>query len=148
MVITVKRLFQSDNTTISTVSIDGVMQCFGLENIHHTKKVYGHTRILNGVYHLGVRAVGGKHNRYIGMYPDSHQGMLHILNVPGFDNVLIHIGNFAEDTDGCLLLGDSVKPHMDTDYMLGGSRVAYQEFYNLVIEEVKKGKTLIEFIEV
>ena len=32
--------------------------------------------------------------------------MPHILNVPGFDGIRIHIGNKDVDTDGCLLLGE------------------------------------------
>lgn len=29
----------------------------------------------------------------------------HIMNVPGFDAIEIHIGNFPKDTDGCTLVG-------------------------------------------
>ena len=31
--------------------------------------------------------------------------MPHILNVPGFEGIRIHVGNSDIDTDGCLLLG-------------------------------------------
>ena len=41
--------------------------------------------------------------------------MPHLLNVPGRDEIEIHVGNFVANTEGCVLLGDS----RDADVLMG-----------------------------
>ena len=63
---------------------------YTLEDEQRDKKVFGETRIPNGVYKLGLRKVGGYHVRYTKRFPHIHIGMLHVLDVPGFEYILIH----------------------------------------------------------
>jgi hypothetical protein len=49
--------------------------------------------------------------------------MPHIQNVPGRSAIEIHIGNFLQDTDGCVLVGTKVVAET-----LIGSRVAFDKF--------------------
>ena len=46
------------------------------------------------------------------------------LDVPGFEGVRIHVGNWAKNTDGCLLVGKTA----GKDYV-GQSRIAYNELF-------------------
>lgn len=49
-----------------------------------------------------------------------------ILNVPGHTGVLFHVGNYNEDSEGCVLLGDEVNGNMITQ-----SKDAFKEFMAL-----------------
>jgi hypothetical protein len=46
----------------------------------------------------------------------------HVLNVPGRDNILMHVGNFPRDTEGCLLVGSF--PGRD---LVGDSKKAFAQ---------------------
>ncbi len=144
MHITVDRNLKDTQATCSVISIDGKAFCFGLENPHHNVKVHGDTRIPNGTYKIGVKDYGGFHNKYTHRFKDMHKGMLHILDVPGFTDILIHIGNSATDTHGCLLVGNGVKskPRLT----ITSSRKGYERLYSAVIAEAIKGDLSITFV--
>ena len=142
MEIKVNRYRHTDDATVSMVFINDEFECFGLEDEPRTVKKYGETRIPAGTYKIEVRRVGGFHVRYKKRFPAFHEGMLWIKNVPGFEYILIHIGNDDDDTAGCLLLGRDV----DEERMwLKQSTVAYTQFYKKVIEEAKSGNLVITF---
>lgn len=145
MKILVNRSFQSENTTISSILVDGEHQCFGLENPANYPKIAGKTRIPDGTYRVGLRTVGGKHKRYAELYPNWHRGMLHIRDVPNFQYVLIHIGNYHRDTDGCLLVGETIANHAAFEYIIGNSRVAYEKLYARVVAAANNDTLIIEF---
>lgn len=146
MKITVDRFLADSDTTISRVLIDGVYECFGLEDEFRTDKVMHETRIPAGTYKIGARTVGGFHARYSDRYGDWHRGMLHILDVPKFEYILIHCGNTDENTSGCLLVGSSANT-AEGDMSIGSSRAAYKQFYPKVIEAAVAGSLEIEFID-
>jgi hypothetical protein len=54
-----------------------------------------------------------------------------VMNVPGFDGILIHSGNYESNTKGCLLLGESV----DEKYtMIRNSKVTVKKFMQLLAD--------------
>ena len=126
--------------------IDGLWQqkkflAYTLEDEQRDTKVLGETRIPNGVYKLGLRKVGGYHARYTKRFPHIHIGMLHVLNVPGFEYILIHCGNTDEHTAGCLLVGDSQENNQITiDGFIGKSTQAYKRIYPRIAEVLECGE--------
>ncbi len=144
MEITVDRFVSDDDTTLSRVSIDGVFNCFGLEDEFREEKVAAETRIPAGTYQVGLRTEGGHHNRYAVRFADIHKGMLHILDVPNFTWILIHCGNTDEDTAGCLLVGSQALTDPG-EMRITQSVAAYKRFYPLVVDAAAKGELTIRF---
>jgi hypothetical protein len=144
--IRVDRVLSDHDSTISDVLVDGKKICFGLEDEYREAKVYGETRIPAGSYKIGLRLVGRFHQRYEKRFPIIHKGMLQVLDVPGFEYILIHCGNNDEHTAGCLLVGeDSITTH-------GGMRLidsgrAYSRLYQKVIHAALANELTIEYVD-
>jgi len=114
--------------------------CFTLEDQYREGKVAGETRIPAGRYEITLRTVGGKHAKYGARYPDMHKGMLWVRNVPNFEYILIHVGNDDDDTEGCLLVGDTAVQNITGRGMIGGSGNAYQRIYPLIADRLAAGE--------
>lgn len=143
--IVVNRFTSDKETTLSLVSLNAEHQCFGLEDQFQAVKVKGETRVPAGVYPITVRQEGGFHGRYNRKFPGFHDGMLWIRDVPGFEYILIHVGNDDDDTAGCLLLGSGVSTA--NGLTITRSVKAYKAFYKKVIEMAKSGTLTIEFVD-
>ena len=114
---------------------------YSLVDEYREEKKYGETRIPNGTYKLDLRKEGGYHQKYSKRFPDIHIGMLHVLNVPGFEYILIHCGNTDEHTAGCLLVGDSQENNQITkDGFIGKSTQAYKRIYPRIAEAIERGE--------
>lgn len=108
MKLKLKRRFFAEEYTIGTLSIDGVQFCDTLEdkNRDHNKdgdlndpgegKVYAKTAIPFGTYKVIV-------NRS----PKFKRDLPRLLDVPHFEGILIHRGNTAKDSAGCILVGEN-----------------------------------------
>ena len=145
MKIKVNRFSDNGDATLSLTYIDGKFECFGLEDEERTVKIFGETRIPAGIYDVGIRATGGFHGRYTKRFANHagfHKGMLQVLDVPGFDYILIHIGNTDDDTAGCLLLGDIA---VGSKHIIQQSTAAYINFYEKVIQSAIDGELTIEY---
>ena len=115
--------------------------CFTLEDEEREIKVMGETCIPNGTYKIGLRTEGGFHSRYSKRFPDIHQGMLEVKDVPNFKYILIHCGNTDEHTAGCLLLGDSQENNaLVENGWIGKSSQAYARVYLKIIQAVLDGE--------
>lgn len=109
------KLYRKEYTEISTegeLYIDDVFECYTLEDPVRDFgiKIYGETAITADRYQIIIDFS----NRFQRMMP-------HILDVPGFEGIRIHAGNTAENTEGCILVGqDKGGPNF-----IGSSRKAF-----------------------
>ena len=116
MQLTLVRTDRQPNYTIGSLFINGEFFCYTLEDTDRyltsdmslediqSKKIYGKTAIPKGVYFIDMNTVSTKFKDRLWAKP--YDGKLpRLLNVPGYEGVLIHIGNTVEDTSGCILVG-------------------------------------------
>lgn len=103
MLIEVHRNLNGEMACMGRMSIDGAEFCLTLEDpvrdlgADGSGKIYGKTAIPAGEYKVSID-----------YSPKFKKDMVHILNVPFFTGIRIHSGNDADDTLGCILVGQSV----------------------------------------
>ena len=147
MKIVVKRIEHATSTT-GEMRIDGVPQCVTLEDkcrADNEKKVYGETAIPYGKYKITLRTEGTIFDDYKNRFKDirNERGTLWIRNIPGFEYVLIHVGNYCKDTLGCLLVGSRVV----SDVEIAESTKAYKKIYPIIADALEKGEEVtIEYV--
>ena len=71
------------------------------------------------------------------------RNMPRLLSVPGWpnDDVLIHWGNYPDDTEGCIMVG----LEHDTDF-IGNSREAFGQLYPLLLPAAAAGDLTITVV--
>lgn len=107
MKILVKRTFLGDEYTIGHMYINGVYFCDTLEDpVRDTNK--------NGVFDNGEKKIAGDTAIPYGTYPITvnvspkfKRELPRLSGVAEFEGVLIHRGNTAKDTAGCILIGEN-----------------------------------------
>lgn len=113
-----KRIARRETYTIGRLYIDGERFCDTLEDtdrglsqslpasVNQSKKRKGATAIPTGRYQvtLGVRSPRFSKKQ---QYAFCNGYLPRLINVPAFEGVLIHIGNTAGDTEGCILVGQN-----------------------------------------
>lgn len=129
MELLLQRKSESNEWTQGELSIDGVFECYTLEDQSQVKKVMSETRIPAGRYEIKLRTEGGHHARYKTKFPELHKGMFWLQDVPGFQWILIHIGNVDDDSAGCVLVGRTFK-----NGKIYSSTIAYKALYRKVIK--------------
>ena len=136
--------FSSGTDSTNGILIDKTNNKFlayTLEDEYRDEKKYGETRIPEGTYKLALRKTGGYHAKYSKRFSSIHIGMLHVINVPGFEYILIHCGNTDEHTAGCLLVGASQENNQITkDGFIGKSTQAYKRIYPAIAEAIDCGE--------
>lgn len=118
MEIILKRLYKKDDYTIGKLYLNSEYFCDTLEdkvrdlnkdgdlNDEGEGKVYGKTAIPYGRYEVTMKVQSPKYSKrasylWCGGY------LPRLLNVPHFEGILMHAGNSAEDSQGCLICGEN-----------------------------------------
>lgn len=116
MELALHRVTKKDTYTIGYLYIDGEYFCDTLEDRDRglrdsmteeeiaALKVRGKTAIPTGEYRVTLDVVSPKFSKKKA-YQFCGGRLPRLLGVRGFDGILIHIGNTADDTDGCILVG-------------------------------------------
>lgn len=152
MKLTLKRTFKGPQYTVGKLFINGVYECdtleppyFGTkqsdseEYIKSTKK--GNTAIPTGQYTINMDIVSPKFKDRSWAKPFGGK-LPTIENVPAFDRVLIHVGNYASqygdsDTQACILVGENkIKGR------LVSSTASFQELYGELLKAKVKGEEI------
>ena len=99
------RVAQGKESTLSQLYINGIFQCYLLEDKIREVKIPSQTAIPKGVFNLKLNTYGAKNVDYKKAFGKLHQGMIEISGLPNFSFVYIHTGNTIKDTAGCPLCG-------------------------------------------
>ena len=135
MRLILKRLYLKTYYTIGKLYMDGKYFCDTLEDqvrdLTKERKIPGRTAIPAGVYEIVVN-----------VSPRFKRKLPRLLDVPGFDGILIHRGNTAEDTAGCILVGEN----RERGKVINSTRYEVQ-LTGILERAQEKGEITIEIIQ-
>ena len=151
MKLLLERLQKADTYTHGRLSIDGTYQCEVLEDkdrnldsnmtVEEIKsiKVQDETAIPTGVYKIDMNTISSKFKNKSWAIP--YNGKIpRLIDVKGFDGILIHPGNSASDTSGCLLPNTSINNGVGS-----GSIDAFNKLMTKLLE-AKSEEIIIEIV--
>lgn len=149
MKLLLKRLFKGDTYTIGKLYVDGkyfsntledkdrgLSQNMSLEEINKLK-VYGETAIPTGTYKISMNIVSPSF-RIKEYYRRFCDGKLpRLMNVPGYNGILIHPLNTASESLGCIGVGINSQKGRITN-----SREYFERLYRMMRESASKGQEI------
>lgn len=136
MKLRVERLWKKPAYTVGRLYVDGKLYCNTLEDVvrdlDKEAKVPGKTAIPAGTYKV-----------IFNWSPKFGRNLPRLLNVPHFDGILIHPGNTADDSAGCILVGKNTEVGRLTQ-----SRYT-SDCLNVLIEDAQRHgeEIIIEIVE-
>ena len=143
------RKYRKETYTIGNLYVDGEWFCNALEDkdrgLSQTMtleeinkiKVYGETASPTGRYEVRMDIVSPKYNG-VKWYKDNFGGrMPRLESVKGFSGILIHSGNTALDSNGCILVGMNKAKGKVLD-----SRATFQKLWKVLEQARKAGKKI------
>ena len=149
MRLTLDRKWPRETYTIGKLYVNGELFCNTLEDrdrgLHQTDsleqirslKIPGETAIPKGMYTVAMNVLSPKYAG-VAWYKSLCGGkMPRLLDVPGFDGILIHPGTDALSTRGCLLVGNNTIVGKLTE-----SKATFQKLYKRMKAASDRGETI------
>lgn len=136
MKLRVERLWKKPTYTVGRLYVDGKLYCNTLEDVvrdlDKEAKVPGKTAIPAGTYKV-----------IFNWSPKFERNLPRLLNVPHFDGILIHPGNTADDSAGCILVGKNTEVGRLTESRYTSDKL------NVLIEDAQRHEEeiTIEIVE-
>lgn len=109
MELILRRIAHKPNYTIGKLYVNGAYFCDTIEDrdrLHFgEKKVKDKTAIPCGRYEIAQNVVSPRFGKKEPYKSVCNGYVPRLLDVPQFDGVLVHVGNSADDSSGCILVG-------------------------------------------
>lgn len=131
MILKLVREAYTKDSTIGKLYVDGVFTCYTLEDAVRDKKIKNVTAIPAGKY----KVIIDFSNRFKQLMPL-------LLNVPNYQGVRIHPGNYSKDTEGCILVGSTKGINF-----IGNSRTAYTSLLVRMKKAIETKSISIEIVD-
>jgi hypothetical protein len=154
MELKLRRIARKNGYTIGHLYVNGIYFSDTLEDVDRglsskmsldelkRKKLAHITAIPTGRYQVTMNVVSPKMSRS-NFYKQFGGGRVpRLLNVPAYEGILIHCGNTAKDTDGCILIGKNTKAGMVLD-----SKITYSNLYPLLEATSKRNEKIFITVE-
>ena len=134
--LSLARFSDDGETTIGMLTVNGKFYCYTLEDTFHKEKIAGETRIPAGTYNIRYRKEETELTmKYRERYYEWFTWHLQLQDVPGFDSVYIHNGGDHTNTEGCILVSDSLNVSSEKTF-LTNSRETYRRLYGYIREQL------------
>ncbi len=134
-------IVDNKNSTVSQMRYGNTHLAIVIEDGHRDQKVFGETRIPAGLYRLSKRTWGRHYESYKRRF--QHKFVIEVENVPHFNGILIHIGNYPKDTLGCPLVCTGFNFDKNKNQWYGiNSTAAYLKWYEFIDKQMRDGKQM------
>ena len=118
MKLLLKRIAKRDTYTIGKLYIDGQYFCDTIEDKDRglkqsmslseilRLKIQNRTAIPTGTYKITINVVSPRFSKKDFYIQNANKGRVpRLLNIPGFDGVLMHVGTDENSSSGCIIVG-------------------------------------------
>ena len=145
MELTLKRIARKETYTIGKLYINGAYFCDTIEDTDRGLRQDMSPAVIRAIKRKGITAIPtGRYRvtldvqspkfRTKPMYQFCDGYLPRLINVTGFEGVLIHVGNTAKDTEGCLLVGKNTKVGKVLE-----SRKVFMALYDRLMQGYQEG---------